>query len=177
MASEVPSPRELVEAAQRVVFDYAYGVDDKDWSRVRQCFHDDATDLHEEHSADVGNFLMWVQRRHEAVVQAVHSMTTVQVHLTSPHTLRAESYCHLYQGMTDACQETLSIYGLGLFRDLPIGKAEGRDSRTQVEMRGLVRYSDELEWRSDVGVRFTNRRVKFMTLSATRVTQRPQRVD
>jgi hypothetical protein len=168
MMSDIPSPSELVEAAQRVVLDYAYGVDDKDWAKVRQCFHDDAMDQHEKHVADVSDFLEWVQRRHEAVVQAVHSMTTIQVRVTSTDSLTVESYCHLYQGMTSACLETLSTYGLGDLRDLPTRAPEGRDPLITVEMKGLVRYSDRLQWRPSAGVRFTGRSVAFITLSATR---------
>ncbi len=168
MASDVPSAGELVEAAKRVILDYAYGIDDKDWVKVRRCFHDDAVDRHEDHNANVSEFLEWVERRHAAVLQAVHSMTSLQVSLSRGHVLSAESYCHLYQGMTADCQETLFTYGLGSFDGLPIRSVQGRDPRICVEMHGLVRYSDELQWRRGVGVRFNARRVKFLTLTATR---------
>ena len=68
-----------VREIEQLLYRYCAGVDRRDWELLASCYHPGAVDDHGDVSGPASEFLAWVERRHERVLQSFHAVTNVRV--------------------------------------------------------------------------------------------------
>jgi 3-phenylpropionate/cinnamic acid dioxygenase small subunit len=82
---------------EQVLYRYCRGVDRADWDLMLSAFHPDATDNHGSVEGTAVDLVEWTRRRHEAVLQSMHSITNVGFLVEEDEFARVESYCNVHQ--------------------------------------------------------------------------------
>jgi len=130
---------------QKVLLAYCQGVDRRDWTQVRSCYHDGASDSH---GAFVGNpdeLVEWLKVRHESVLSSMHLLSNITVRRSEDGRLaRVESYCISLQEVDTAGGDPFA------------GEGEGSVFTTVA-----CRYVDTFENVPAVGWRILKREVAF----------------
>lgn len=125
----------------RILNAYCQGVDRRDWSQVRSCYHDDAVDSHGAYVGDPDGLVDWLARRHEHVLSSAHVLTNISIRFRDDGRMaRCESYF-------------LSLQVVDPSNGDPFA---GTGDET-VFMRVLGRYVDTFERRDAVGWRILRR--------------------
>ncbi|MEU6643537.1 nuclear transport factor 2 family protein [Saccharomonospora sp. NPDC046836] len=137
----------------KVLHAYCQGVDRRDWTQVRACYHDDAVDNHGAYVGGPDGLVDWLTRRHEHVLSSSHLLTNVSIRFNADRTLaRSESY-YLSLQVVDA----------------PDGDPFAGHQGCPVFVRVLGRYVDTHERRESAGWRIKVRTCinDLMTRGAT----------
>jgi hypothetical protein len=130
---------------QSVLHSYCQGVDRRDWTQVRQCYHDDARDSHGPFTGTPDELVNWLVARHEYVVASMHVLTNVSVRLSDDGRFaRVESYCLSSQQVEPGGED-------------PFAGSADKAVYTTV----ACRYLDTFENRPGIGWRIMTRDVAF----------------
>jgi 3-phenylpropionate/cinnamic acid dioxygenase small subunit len=77
---------------QDCLFRYARGVDRRDWSLVRECFYDDASDHHGEFRGTADEFISWVGARHAPIPFSMHFLGNCLIEFRDTTCANVETY-------------------------------------------------------------------------------------
>jgi hypothetical protein len=82
---------------EQVIYRYCRGVDRADWEMMRSVFHDDARDNHGTVDGTPDDLVEWTRRRHQNVLQSMHSVTNIGFLVEEADFARVETYCTVHQ--------------------------------------------------------------------------------
>ncbi|WP_417210536.1 nuclear transport factor 2 family protein [Antarctobacter sp.] len=132
---------------------YARGIDRRDWTLARGCFHDDATDHHGAFHGNGDEFIAWVSARHADLPFAMHYLLNCLVEFRTDSLAAVETYFWAIQR-----SETIS--------------ADGKKAQDH-EVFG--RYIDRFENRGD-GWKIAQRKVVYDSTRTQPSTQHLRKI-
>ena len=137
---------------------YARAVDRREWEAVRATYFPDAYDDHGEFKGGTDEFITWVSRRHEKVVQSMHFLGNCLIEFTGDDVAFVETYFIARQTYSaDAAAARTMV---------------GTDDPVPMEAEIWGRYIDVMERRAGEW-RTARRTVAFEVLQAHRQTSLP----
>lgn len=119
-------------AIRRVLAEYCRGVDRRDWSLVRSCYHDDAHEDHGLYVGDPDSFVEWLQGRNQPDVTSMHVLANVYVVVVGDQAF-VESYALSFHS-ADADGEP----GIAMGACRYVDRFERRAGRWRIAERRLV---------------------------------------
>lgn len=108
------------EQIKTVLYQYARGVDRRNWDLVRDTYHEDAYDDHGGYKGGRSGLLEWLKRRHATIEQSMHFIGNCIIEYQSDDRALVETYCTVYQRYGHEAKETIRTW-LG-DQSLPEGK-------------------------------------------------------
>ena len=141
---------------QDLLAKYAQGVDRRDWTSVREIFHEDAYDDHGEYKGSVDGFINWVSRRHQDVAQSMHFLGNCLIEFSGEDKALVETYYIAMQRIDAEAEAALTLLLEG-------GVVRPNGS---VDINILGRYIDIVERRQGIW-KVARRTVAFEAIRTT----------
>jgi hypothetical protein len=123
-----------IRAIERNLYDYARGIDRKQWEWVRESYHPDAYDNHGAYKGDIDGFLAYLQQRHATIERSIHLVSNVVIDFLDDHNALCESYFSARQRLADAGDGAVDNHSIGRYLD----HVQKRDGRWRVLHRDVV---------------------------------------
>lgn len=93
------------------LFNYARGVDRRDWPLVESCYHADAFDNHGAYRGGVEGLIKWMRERHAGVSFSMHMISNILIEFQGQDLAVSEAYCVTWQ-RTEGGSDALRMYGV-----------------------------------------------------------------
>lgn len=136
---------------QDTLFRYCRGVDRRDWTLVRSCFHDDAVDHHGDFDGALDDFIPFVSTMHAQVPFSSHFIGNCLIEFAGNDKALVETY---FFAMLKLGSESLGHRAM-LMKD-----SADHQEATDTDMDVIGRYIDIFERRDDVW-RISKRKTVF----------------
>jgi hypothetical protein len=135
---------------QSVIYQYARGVDRRDWELVRSTYHADAWDDHGNYQGPIDGFIESLKKRHVHIEQSMHLLGNCLIDFCDDNAALVETYFSTYQRLSPQAGDARLFYLRG-------GSVAPTDS---VEGTVYGRYIDVFKLK-DKAWRISNRQVVF----------------
>lgn len=93
---------EMRAQIETALYNYARGVDRKDWDLVRSVYHDGAIDRHGDFQGDADMFVAYLRQRHEGIEQSIHFISNILIEPIGPDRALVESYYYCLQRLANS---------------------------------------------------------------------------
>jgi len=125
-----------IHAIQQNLYNYARGVDRKDWARVRSAYHPDAYDNHGSYKGDVNGFIASLEERHAAISRSIHLITNVLVEFIDEDSALVESAFTAHQRVHDFSNPGAAVDNRSIGRYLDY--VTRRDGHWRIARRDVI---------------------------------------
>src|SRR5690554_2152588 len=81
------TPIEKLQAIHEIeqnLYQYARGVDRRDWPAVRSSYHVDGYDHHGSYEGGIDGLIQWMMARHQQIEYSIHLITNISVEFLTP---------------------------------------------------------------------------------------------
>lgn len=114
------------------LYQFARGVDRRDWQLALSVYHDDAVDRHGVFNGPAAEFIEFLKQRHGSVVRSMHRINNVIIEFTASGDALVESYGLTWQALS---QDSTDVR-------VASDRKDGTGDSRPMEMISLARYVD-----------------------------------